>query len=398
MNDKTRPQSRPSGRTRARGMGQPSAQVEPRTRPKTLKGRIRRFAPAVGIPVAIIALLSIIAALVGVMATSSHTSVLAAVIADIWMGVHTAPITYQGTTVGLLPILPALGIVALMSRRIRRAVSSKVSVIDLGVLLGLTVAIPVVLTIIAWFMVWDAGKVYKVSPPPLWDALARVIVVYATSFVIGIGPKLWRALAKRYNIKSELIDGYRLANRFLISMAGWSLLVMLALVITGWDRQRQMADAFPNHSGIALAFLTILYLPNALVYAASVLLGGEFHLGDATVTLYGTHLVPLPPTPLTALIPGQTAQWEPVLLLVPALAAAVIAYKARPTAAQALGAGVTSALVVAVVTYLCSGKLGIHGHSGPMWWLAIILAALWPGAIGLAAAGVDKALGLRSQE
>lgn len=389
MSRTTSPQSRPTRRQSRPRLTQTSAPA-PKARadrPTTISGKIRRFLPALAVADALVLVLIIIAAFVSVMVAAAPLAALPATIADMWMVSHLAPVVYDDVTVGMLPLLPAIGVVAAVASRVRSVLRSKVSVLDIGVALGCTLVVPAILTVVAWLMLWDAAKVYDVGPPPILQALATTIVVHLVAFVLGLGPRLWKALFKRYRLPVPLVDGMSDAFAFARYLALAALVVMLLLAVFGLDRQRDMLASFPDSGGATLAalvVLSILYLPNALVGMASVLLGADVAFGGAQVSLFSIHLVPLPPTPLTALIPGSANPYAPALLLVTATAAAYAWVKAKPSLMQILGGALGAGVIMLVLVVLSGGTLGWYGYVGPTWWLAPLLAAVWMGGSGLA--------------
>ena len=410
MSKNTSPQSRPTRRPRTagpsrsraaakahaaeRGKTEASSRRAEKPRPTTLTGRLRRFLPVIAVPELLVVLVLVVISLAGIMFASGTMGALPATIATAWMALNLAPVVLSDVTVSLLPLLPAIGLVALIAHRVRRAVRTKVSVIDLAVLLACTLLVPVILTLVAWVMLWDAAKVFDLSPPPVWEALARTVLVHLAAYVLGLGRKLWRAVARHYRLPSELVDGAVDAGFFFRRMAVVSLPVLAGLLLFGWGRQVQMAESFDSFGGgelMGLLLTSLLYLPNAMIATVAVLLGGEFVAGEASVSLFSVHLVPLPPMPLFALIPGEVSQWAPVLLLIAGALASWQAARSRPGLVQAVGAGLSATLTGAAAAYLAGGELGWYGHTGPTVWLAALLAGAWVGVIGV---GTSLILGL----
>lgn len=405
MSKNTSPQFRPARRPRsggpskaraaaqataaARGAAESTARRQARSRPTTLLGRLRRFLPAIALPHVLVVLGLVALSLAGIMFSDGTMGALPATIATLWMVLNLAPVVLADVTVSFMPLLPALGLLALISYRVRRAVRTKVSVVDLAVLLACTLAVPLLLTLVAWGMLWDAAKVFDLSPPPLWEALIRTLLLHLLAYALGVGQRLWRAVARRYRIPTELVDGAVNSGRFFRRMAGVGLILLLGLFVLGWERQVQMAESFEIfglQEGLGLGLVSLLYLPNAVIAVIAVLLGGEFIIGSASVSLFSIHLVPVPPLPLFALIPGEASSWAPVLLLVTGALASWQAVRSRPSLVQAAGAGLGAAVGAAVGAYLAGGQLGWYGATGPTVWLAALLAGAWVGGIGVGSA------------
>nr|WP_255716878.1 DUF6350 family protein [Corynebacterium sp. ACRPR] len=300
-----------------------------------------------------------------------------------------APVSAAGVDLSFLPALPALILATVVAVRVRAAVKHKVSVKDLAILVACVVGVPVVLTCIAWVMLWDAGKVFDVSPPNLAAALARVIVVHLAAMAAGMGTRLWRALAKRYGAPPLLVDAALIALRYLAYLAIGATVVFVLVFIVNFSRQGEMMDEYPSISGLGvftLILLSLLYIPNAIVSTGAVLVGSEFSAGEAQVSLFSTHLVPLPPLPITGGIPASSPGWAVVFMVVPLIAATMSLYKKRPSFQKVLAATVATAVIMFFACYLVSGTLGYYGHTGPHLWTAAGLAALWIAVVGLAVA------------
>ncbi len=425
MSKKTSPQSRPARSSRSRGPSSAritsgsrttgrgaASQRAPRSgasasgakagaeRPTTFTGRLRRFAPVVGIPEAVIVLTILVLALGGLLLTATPMAYFPVTVGEMWLTTTLAPVVVEGVTVSFLPMLPAIGLVALLAYRIRRAIRARVSMIDLAVLLLCVILIPLLITGAAWLMVWDAAKVYPVEAPPVWQTLLRTVVVHLTALVIGMGQRLWRAVARHYSVPPALVDGVRDAWRFLLRLSLAAMVVLLALLAFGWSRQTELLAEFPNlsRSGlVALIALSVGYLPNAVIATAAVLMGSEFHVGEGSVSLFSIHLVPLPPLPIAAAIPGAVAPWAPALLLITAGLASWVMVKARPNPTRALGAAVGAALIALTANYLGGGELGWYGATGASLLATAVLAAVWLAALGLATAGALAMTAMRDR-
>ncbi len=118
------------------------------------------------------------------------------------------------------------------------------------------------------------------------------------------------------------------------------------------------------------AGLSLVALPNAVVFASSFLLGPGFAVGTATVASpTAVVLGPVPMFPLLAALPddGQPAGWVALMLLVPPVVAAWAAgasHRLYPTtrweeaAVRGCGGGILAGLVVGVLAALAGGSVG----------------------------------------
>lgn len=357
--------------------------------PLTKAGRIRQLFMSAALPNIIVVLIIVALAFGALLLFGSPLAWLPTIVAEAWMVFNLAPVSAAGVDLSFLPALPALILATVVAVRVRAAVKHKVSVKDLAILVACVVGVPVVLTCIAWVMLWDAGKVFDVSPPNLAAALARVIVVHLAAMAAGMGARLWRALAKRYGAPPLLVDAALIALRYLAYLAIGAAVVFVLVFIVNFSRQGEMMDEYPSISGLGiftLILLSLLYIPNAIVSTGAVLVGSEFSAGEAQVSLFSTHLVPLPPLPITGGIPASSPGWAVVFMVVPLIAATLSLYKKRPSFQKALAATVATAVIMFFACYLVSGTLGYYGHTGPHLWTAAGLAALWIALVGLAVA------------
>lgn len=357
--------------------------------PLTKAGRIRRMLITAAVPNVVIVLIIMAIALGGLMLTGSPMAWWYTIVAETWMVFNLAPVATADVHISFLPALPALILAAVVAVRVRSAVKHKVSVKDLLTLLVCVLGVPVVFTIIAWLMLWDAGKVYDVSPPNLAQALLRVIVLHLAAMAAGMGWRLWRALAKRYGVPRPLVDATQIALHYLAYLAIGAAAVFAVVFLVNISRQGEMMNDYPTISGLGIAglvLLSVLYLPNAIVSTAAVLVGSEFSVGEGSVSLFSAHLVPLPPLPITGGIPASAPSWAVALLIVPLGAAIYSLYKKRPSFQDVLVATVASAVIMLVACYLVSGDLGYYGSTGPQLWTAAGLTALWMAVVGCAVA------------
>lgn len=357
--------------------------------PLTKAGRIRQLFMSAALPNIIVVLIIVALAFGALLLFGSPLAWLPTIVAEAWMVFNLAPVSAAGVDLSFLPALPALILATVVAVRVRAAVKHKVSVKDLAILVACVMGVPVVLTCIAWVMLWDAGKVFDVSPPNLAAALARVIVVHLAAMAAGMGTRLWRALAKRYGAPPLLVDAALIALRYLAYLAIGATVVFVLIFIVNFSRQGEMMDEYPSITGLGvftLILLSLLYIPNAIVSTGAVLVGSEFSAGEAQVSLFSTHLVPLPPLPITGGIAASSPGWAVVFMVVPLIAATMSLYKKRPSFQKVLAATVATAVIMFFACYLVSGTLGYYGHTGPHLWTAAGLAALWIAVVGLAVA------------
>ena len=171
----------------------------------------------------------------------------------------------------------------------------------------LSLLIPLLMTLLAWFMLWDASKVFDLAAPNVGEALVSTALVNGAAVVIGLRSRIWRALLLRRELPAWPVEAFRLAASFLLSMMVAGGVVALVYAATNMGAVVDSYGITSSLTGaIGLSLLALLYLPNIAIGAMAVLLGGEFHVGDGAVSLFTSTNVNLPPLPILAAVPNQT--------------------------------------------------------------------------------------------
>lgn len=335
------------------------------------------------------------------MFTETSLVALPATVAQSWLVLNLVPVSGDEATIGTLPMLPALLFGWVLVRRVYRSVKDRVSMLELQLLALCTVGIPVLLTLTASAMLYDASSVLPVQPPSLGEAIVRTLVMHLCVLGFGMGPRLWRALARRIAIPSMIVDAALYALTYLKALAAVGVVTVLVSLAFHWENLRELMQYFSTPGGAAgVVLLSVLYLPNAAIFAAAILLGSEFHISDASVSLFSAHLVPLPPLPLFAAVPASVVSWAWVLLLVPCVVAAILAYRRMGASEHPIGefiaAGGFAMLFAAIAVYLAGGTLGVFGDVGSLVWLTSSLALLILTGTSVLAVVVHRVLGPKS--
>lgn len=366
--------------------------VEPEIEPAipTLRTRIRTYLPVAllsnGVAVAFLIALGI----AGIMLVNAPMATLPAVVAQSWLALNAAPIIIQGHHFGIMPLLLTAIIVALVAHRVRRAVKDRVSIADLGVITMVVLVVPSLLTLIATAMLYDAAKVFPVTPPDIAMALGKTLLVHLIALVLGMGVRLWKALAKRLNIAESLVDqavsslwlvGYALLGAVLVGIG--SLIVHAQL--TG-----DIMNTYTTWGKVAVVAVSLGYLPNAAIATLAVTAGSEVAIGAGLISVFGVNLVPLPPLPMFAAVPLQADTMMALLLAVPVCTTVLALMKRVPRLIDVPGLVVFVALDILVLTTLTYGELGIYGEVGPRILLTTGLIACWVTVVGLITAIVGN--------
>lgn len=347
------------------------------------KPHVKRFGPQLMINHAVtLGVIVIIAVLIGIGAGFNKVP---ASIASMWMVFNLAPIEMAGAKLGFVPLLPALVLVWGHAKRATTVLGNSISVRGLRVFTTLSLLIPMLLTCIAWVMLWDASRVYDITPPNLLVALISTALVNGAAIVIGMRARVWRALLLRRGWSTWPVESMLLAQRFLKWMAAAGALAAVVYLLTNMEAVGKAYEITSSTMGVlGLTFVALLYVPNVVVAAMAVLLGGEFHVGNGAVSLFTANNVNLPPLPVLAAVPNDQIPFGAVLLAVPACVAVACVYKflrgrtyVEAPLLQGVGAGACAGLIGFCASWLAGGELGVYGRAGAVEWLFAVELAAW---------------------
>ncbi|MEO5310722.1 DUF6350 family protein [Corynebacterium sp. c24Ua_83] len=347
------------------------------------KPHVKRFGPQLMINHAVtLGVIVIIAVLIGI---GAGFSVVPASIASMWMVFNLAPVEMAGAKLGFVPLLPALVLVWGHAKRATTVLGNSISVRGLRVFTTLSLLIPMLLTCIAWVMLWDASRVYDITPPNLLVALISTALVNGAAIVIGMRARVWRALLLRRGWSTWPVESMLLAGRFLKWMAAAGALAAAVYLLTNMEAVGKAYEITSSTMGVlGLTFVALLYVPNVVVAAMAVLLGGEFHVGNGAVSLFTANNVNLPPLPVLAAIPNDQIPFGAVLLAVPACVAVACVYTflrgrtyVEAPLLQGVGAGACAGLIGFCTSWLAGGELGVYGRAGAVEWLFAVELAAW---------------------
>ena len=347
------------------------------------KPHVKRFGPQLMINHAVtLGVIVIIAVLIGIGAGFNKVP---ASIASMWMVFNLAPIEMAGAKLGLVPLLPALVLVWGHAKRATTVLGNSISVRGLRVFTTLSLLIPMLLTCIAWVMLWDASRVYDITPPNLLVALISTALVNGAAIVIGMRARVWRALLLRRGWSTWPVESMLLAGRFLKWMAAAGALAAAVYLLTNMEAVGKAYEITSSTMGVlGLTFVALLYVPNVVVAAMAVLLGGEFHVGNGAVSLFTANNVNLPPLPVLAAVPNDQIPFGAVLLAVPACVAVACVYTflrgrtyVEAPLLQGVGAGACAGLIGFCASWLAGGELGVYGRAGAVEWLFAVELAAW---------------------
>lgn len=312
-----------------------------------------------------------------------------------------------------------------------------VSIVPLGLsLLLIALSVPIV-SLVARQAASDAGKtdengrIWVEAEPLVWRVGGGFAVVYAlvlvlvTTTVLGTDTG-WPALrggllvggisglwGAARGVGFDLMARLPLALRSPLRALGLCVLTLVVggsalLIYALWAGRGQIEGLVESlggevAGGVLLLLLQLAYLPNAVLWGISFILGAGVSLGEATsLSVMGSEVGFLPALPLFGAVPPEVGPWAYGWLvfgiMAGALAGAVVVwsrprtYPLRTTAAGAI-TGLVVSLVVTAFCLISGGGLG----DGRLAWLGPELGRLLvfaPTVLGLSGALAGTAIGL----
>ncbi len=277
---------------------------------------------------------------------------------------------------------------------------------------------------IAAFVVAAVVSLQFTNPDVVAVDVTSAVVPGALIWLLAMlaGMRVWefvpweRWLGEKTDLVLELAGrAARVAAGLIIGVFALASLALLVAFFTGVGRVIALQQALQlDISGVvAVGLAHLAYLPTAIVWAASWLLGSGFALGEGSYSqLGGTHAGPLPAVPLLGLVPeGELpALWA--LMALPLALATALCLSDRMLAPNdahrpwylRLVPGVIGGLLAAVALSLCGvlargslgpGRLSDFGpHPGWMLlaaFLIFVVAACMGTFVPLEMIGLDAA-------
>jgi hypothetical protein len=350
--------------------------------------------------------------IVTLVASSSDLTGIYGAIGAGWLAVHQVPVTIGHTTLGILPLAitaAVLWVAAQQCSRAGRIIGH--TGIECVRIVAAAVGAPIAVTLLALAVVDDASGVIPLRPPHPLGALGWVVALHAAAALAGLahsrGFALFDTLPERAEtVAAAIIPAYTALRR----MLGAAALVTVMALLWHAGRMGAAMDTCDGVGGkIALAALSLAYLPNLVAGAAAFLFGATVHVGAATVGMTGVVAAQLPAVPALAGVPRSHAQpWWFALLLAPLYVAVVLgrecAMRSRGRG-QAVASTAVAATLVAVamlvLLVVSGGELGAFGHVGvglpPLFALLVFGWLAVPGGIAAALSGSGAMLGVRAR-
>lgn len=278
-----------------------------------------------------------------------------------WLAAHQVRLGLGGHPLGVLPLLPTLGVVVLAARTAsgaarrlgcrsaRDAVPVLVTVTAAHALFGLAVALG------ARGSSVTADPVAAFAVPGLLAAAAAFAGVVRTC-------GLPEVLAER--LDPLALRGVRAGALGLAVFLACGAAVFTVATAVSWTTVSGIFEPALG-SSFGLFVLSVLYLPNAVTATLSFLTGPGFSIGDLHVGMFGYRGGAVPGVPLLGGLPEHHSAWWPALLVLPAATGVLIGWtlrKADADPAQRIRAVAVAGAVVALgcvlLGTLAGGRLG----------------------------------------
>ena len=345
------------------------------------------FGPAV-LALVIIAAVTLLELLI---ANSDMTGALGA-IASIWLGVHQVPISIGGRELGVMPLLPVLLMIGATARSTARAISAYSSWVVIRWVVASALGGPLLLTAIALAVIHDASTVItELETPNALRAFTGVLVVHAIGASIGVWSRVGRRALASSPLPGWLGDSVRGATAGVLALLGLSGLVTAGSLIVHWSTMQDLYGITESIFGqFSLTALSVLYVPNVIVGTSAVAVGSSAHLGFATFSSFTVFGGDIPALPVLAAAPTPPLgpAWVALLIVGASSGVAVGQQCARrpltlvPATAKLLVAALGGALVMALLGFGGSGRLGNFGDVGVDEGAMLVGVFFWFAVVG----------------
>ncbi|MFI5590860.1 DUF6350 family protein [Amycolatopsis sp. NPDC051758] len=278
-----------------------------------------------------------------------------------WLAAHQVQLGLGGHPLGVLPLLPTLGAVALAARTAsgaaqrlgcrspRQALPVFTTITGAHALFGLVIAL--------------CAQGSPVTVNPLL-AFAMPGLLAAPASAVGIFRTCGLPVVVAERLDPLALRGVRAGAAALAVLVACGAAVFTIATALSWSTVADMYEpAFGSSFGLFL--LSVLYLPNAVTAALSFVTGPGFSVGDLNVGMFGYRGGAVPGIPLLGGLPEHHSAWWPALLMLPAATGVLVGWTLRKVDADPAQrirtvavAGVVVALGCVVLGTLAGGRLG----------------------------------------
>ncbi|WP_434438441.1 cell division protein PerM [Lentzea sp. E54] len=351
-------------------------------------------AAAVGSVVVGYAAVAAVLALVSATATYADfsTSGVLSASAPAWLAAHHVPLRFDAGQLGVLPLLPT-ALLMLLVGRTAAGTADRLGLYEplqaRGVVLSIAGSHAVVGGTIALLM---GDGVVRATPAVAFFGCAAVSGLAAT---IGVARRCGLVEVVFDKLDPVALHGLRAGFMALFALVSVGALAVAAGLATSWPTTSGLfAQAGPSFGvGLGVLLLCLGYLPNAIIAGFSYVAGAGFSLGGVEVSPLRFVGGPVPPVPLLAAMPENTAVWTPAVLVGAAAVGVLVGWicrkvSDRPTSRvrAVLVAAITAGVGSLVLAATAGGRLA-GGAFDPVTvpaGLLALLVVLWvlvPGAL-----------------
>jgi len=199
-----------------------------------------------------------------------------------------------------------------------------------------------------------------------------------------------RALAAS-SLPHWLGDSLRAAAAGVLALVGLSGLVTAVSLVVHWATMQELYGITGSIFGqFSLTVLSVLYAPNVIVGTSAVAVGSSAHIGFATFSSFTVFGGDLPALPILAAAPTPPLGpvWVALLIIGASSGVAVGQQCARhplpllPATAKLVVASVAGALVMSLLAYGGSGRLGNFGDVGVDQGTLLLGVFFWFAVVG----------------
>jgi hypothetical protein len=281
----------------------------------------------------------------------------------LWLAAHQIPLVIEGQPFGVLPLMPTIGVVAVVAigaRWAARRLGGRFRA-DAGPVLASTGGAHAAVAVLGSALLPSAAEV-AVAP---WAAMVGGGLVGAAAGAVGVLqvcalPVEWSARLPGWLPTAGRGAAVALAG---LLTAGAGVLV-LALVLGLPDVAAAYRINAPDlGAAVGLTVLALGYLPNGVLAGASWMLGPGVAVGTASASPFATYAGPHSTFPLLAAFPTAPAPvWAGAVLVLPVLVGVLTGLRCcrapRPQRLPAaVGAGVLAAVAMGWLALFAGGRL-----------------------------------------
>jgi len=334
-------------------------------------------------------------------------------VAALWLALNQAPLAADGVVLGMLPLLPTLLYGAAVAWQVRTSSApyAKAAADSIGearpglpteemqsadrqamLTTAIMVTVPVLVTALATTVLDTADIDFPARADSIGSAILWTAIINLASVIAG----LWWAHVGwlRRRIPPYIVAGVHMGVAFVAATWAITGIALCISLIAGWSDLGMLFGAADGDAWgrIAVLLLSIGYLPNLFGLGSAAVIGGQAHIGDASVSVFSVNPGDLPALPVLAAWPSAHPNWAWQVALVLAALSAVLVARLSARWFATTRDGVLACVVAAataIAVFLCSeflagGEVGLLGNAGYPLGIVALYAAAWMGLLGAA--------------